>query len=82
MSKKEKDSLIIKEGDLITIDSSHIAYKQKSYVVLSVTDNVIRCRVDVKNILNHKECTYFKDELSNEMIEKFSHRGEAEKYKI
>lgn len=74
-NKSIKDQLVIKEGDVVKIDSTAEAYGQKSYVVLSVQDTTLRCRLEVKNPFDHTECTYFKDELSDEMIEKFSFRN-------
>lgn len=72
--KKIKESLVIKVGDEIEIDSRWNAYNQKVYTVLDVVDNRITCRIDANNILGNKTCIYFKDELAKNMIEKYQWR--------
>lgn len=78
VKSKEKKSLILMEGDVIEIATGFNAFGQKSYTVVSVDADKIRCRVDKKNLLGHTEITVFKDELSDKMIEKFAHRGKIQ----
>lgn len=74
-NKKLKDALIIQEGDEITVEKGEQFYGQKSYVVLEVNDRVLTCRIDVKNPFGQKSYKFHKDELSDEMIEKYGYRN-------
>lgn len=76
MTDKEiKNALLIKAGDVVEIDPRYNAYQQKSYIVLEVVDTKLICQVDAKNFVNHKTCTYFKDELSRSTVEKYKYRN-------